>query len=703
MKRNRKGKTASARKRLGRKAKKVTSPAKGSSEPTNRPYLLRISRLTVDKLGVKLYDKVSAVVAELVANGYDADADKVTVSLPLSTVLATKGADGKPVDAGYVIEVTDDGHGMTPDEAIDHYLQVGRDRRKHVKQGGRSRKKQRPVMGRKGIGKLAPFGICKKIEVLSAGGDKTEQGYLITHFFMDFDDILSDTDEPVELKPGSEDRKYRSTSGTTVRMFDFAAKRVPDGETFHRQLAARFAFAKHDFQIIVKDTRNPTVNPPKKVERFDIPTIDGTRLNLNSRPVLTEDGEALTVTGWIGLARDAYKNEEMAGVRIYARDKIVATTRDFEQPAGFTGEFTIRSYLVGEVHAEWLDLDDGDDLVRSDRQGILWDSDYGGALRAWGASLIKEIGKISRAPRRQRKSDIFLSKSDFENKAKAKFSDSELVDVAVGLAKNIGAFAAEDELEDEDYVADLSEVILSVAPHKALMEAFKDFSKEVAGGGATIEQLSDLFGKTRVAELASYSQIASERVRAIRELEKLIKSPVDESKFQKLLADAPWLIEPTWSVITKNQSLKTFKEEFEHWWKDKHGEDVTLAIGFERKRPDFTLINVGHMLHIVEIKTSGHEFDDADFSRMINYVEGFDEFFAENTQFYKEFTEGYRIELIADGVKLRQLPNKHSFNSFLRENKVRRSTWRDFLLRAKIAHETFLEVSDKFNARDSSK
>ncbi|WP_109724761.1 hypothetical protein [Fulvimonas soli] len=29
------------------------------------PYHLRISRLTVDKLGVKLYDKASAVVAEL--------------------------------------------------------------------------------------------------------------------------------------------------------------------------------------------------------------------------------------------------------------------------------------------------------------------------------------------------------------------------------------------------------------------------------------------------------------------------------------------------------------------------------------------------------------------------------------------------------------------------------------------------------------
>ena len=42
-------------------------------------YQMRISRMTVDKLGVCLYDRVSAVVAELVANAYDADAENVKV------------------------------------------------------------------------------------------------------------------------------------------------------------------------------------------------------------------------------------------------------------------------------------------------------------------------------------------------------------------------------------------------------------------------------------------------------------------------------------------------------------------------------------------------------------------------------------------------------------------------------------------------
>src|SRR3954447_13351927 len=92
------------------------TPASASSAPSHAPYELRISRLTIDKLGVKLYDKVSAVVAELIANGYDADAENVHVRLPLNSALATKKKDESVTEYELVIEVEDDGHGMTPDE-----------------------------------------------------------------------------------------------------------------------------------------------------------------------------------------------------------------------------------------------------------------------------------------------------------------------------------------------------------------------------------------------------------------------------------------------------------------------------------------------------------------------------------------------------------------------------------------------------------
>jgi HSP90 family molecular chaperone len=78
-------------------------------------YKMTISRLTVDKLGVKLYDKVSAVLAELVSNSYDADAKEVTIKAPMGEFLATKN-NNQLQDKGYTIEVSDNGTGMTPEE-----------------------------------------------------------------------------------------------------------------------------------------------------------------------------------------------------------------------------------------------------------------------------------------------------------------------------------------------------------------------------------------------------------------------------------------------------------------------------------------------------------------------------------------------------------------------------------------------------------
>ncbi len=91
---------------------------------TTSRYTMQISRLTVDKLGVKLYDKVSAVIAELIANAYDADAMKVSVHAPMGHYLAQK-RDGEIIDKGSVVSVQDNGHGMTPEEMQNFYLVDG--------------------------------------------------------------------------------------------------------------------------------------------------------------------------------------------------------------------------------------------------------------------------------------------------------------------------------------------------------------------------------------------------------------------------------------------------------------------------------------------------------------------------------------------------------------------------------------------------
>ena len=139
-------------------------------DENSNKYKMTISRLTVDKLGVKLYDRVSAVLAELIANSYDADATEVTVRSPMGEWLADKNK-GQIMDKGHVIEVEDNGIGMIPEVINRYYLRVGAERRTDVDRGDISKIFGRKVMGRKGVGKLAPFGICEKIEVISSGGD----------------------------------------------------------------------------------------------------------------------------------------------------------------------------------------------------------------------------------------------------------------------------------------------------------------------------------------------------------------------------------------------------------------------------------------------------------------------------------------------------------------------------------------------------
>ena len=291
-----------------------------------------------------------------------------------------------------------------------------------------------------------------------------------------------------------------------------------------------------------------------------------------NRCPLPEEQGSLPVSGWMGLAKEAYKNEEMAGVRIYARGKIVGTTRDFGQSAGFTGEYTVRSYLVGEVHAEWLDEDEGDDLITTDRQGHFYGSPTTGVR--FGSGVPNGSGLLPRSPRprrRKRVEQLFLEVSGLEERAKDRFADDDVVSTAMEMGKQIGRFASEDELGDQEYVDGLVQVVLSVAPHKALIDAFEAFNQELFGEDRGIDSLLDLFSKTRIAEMASYAQRAYQRVRAIRTLEGMIRESGDEAALQQIVFAAPWLIDATWMPVTANQSLELFARMFAAYYKQRYG------------------------------------------------------------------------------------------------------------------------------------
>ncbi|MGE4551806.1 MAG: ATP-binding protein, partial [Desulfovibrionaceae bacterium] len=587
-------------------------------------YVMRISRLTVDKLGVKLYDKVSAVIAELVANSYDADAENVYVHAPMGEFLASK-AGGAATDKGYTIEVADDGVGMTPDEVNDFYLRVGAERRLDTRRGDKSRKFQRKVMGRKGVGKLAPFGICNKIEVITAGGELTKglgrdgkeiEGYLTAHLVMDRNSILSDDEADYEPAVGSLDGIVQPSSGTTVRLSDFYYRSVPKLDDFSRQLAQRFGIRREDWRVFLKDNTKTDGSEGSSCEvgEFQIETMENTKIVFRNPtdtsqptaancPAIGPDGNPLSnlragfecdghfypVSGWIAYSKSSYKDDLMAGVRIYCRGKIASQTGAFDIKAGFTGEHTVRSYLVGELQADWLD--EGEDLIQTDRRDLLWSHELGRGFQEWGQLVIRRLGTLSRDPMRKKLLVQFMEVSKAEERVQAEYPGGDLEPIrenALHYARILGQKINAEELKDQRAVDSLLDLALVLAPHVTLDKKLREAVDETA---SPLCFVVNLLKTAKVAELSAFGRIAADRVRVIEKVIDLKDTPgTVESEFQELIEAAPWLINPQWSPITSNQSMETLKEEFAKYYKEKTGQDIVLSsFSLPSKRPDFVL------------------------------------------------------------------------------------------------------------------
>lgn len=686
----------------------------------NYQYTMHIERTIVEDLGLKLYDKVSAVVAEIIANSYDADAEKVKLEIPLGKALASD-KDGKIVQSGYVIKIADNGHGMTPEEANKFYLRVGRHRRGYRNQGEFSRKKKRPVMGRKGIGKLAPFGVCKTLEIRSAGGKKTSKGYRITHFQIDYEDIINYTKEKVKKSgkeqvdydyhptPLKEDGRWNKKTGTTIILRNFLPKRVANKETFGRQLGYRFGLGTTDFSIKVVDVKKEDSEGEISIQEIDIPLMKGTEINVKNKPVVTDAGRKLPVKGWVGMSKNPYKYEEFAGVRIYVRGKIASVTRDFGLPSGFAGEYVARSYLVGEVHADWLD--DKEDLIQTHRQDILWSSELGQAFSEWGKKIVKEVAKAGREPRRVKVSEIFLQKSKLKAIAHQRYDDPELEKTVLDLGEKIGRFASEEELDDKDYIDGLSEIILAVAPHKLLVDTFKKIQDMAdKDGKVDVKELIKLFQTSKIAQLASYGQIVSEKLKVIDIFEESIRpdetgEETGENELQSLLERAPWLIEQKWEPMTANQQFKTFVDAFQTWYKKKTGEDIVTStqIPNQTKRPDFIFLHIENSIKLVEIKPPEHTFNDTDWERLNRYYDTMEEFFKRNATYQKEFPNGFDIILITDNINITNTSYKKAFQSLKDNHRVKTWTWEDLLRETRMRHQSYLDARDSLKTKKDEK
>ena len=196
-------------------------------------YYMTISLNVLNHMGLNLYSNVPAILAEVIANSWDADATKVDVDFDL---------------AQKTITVTDDGCGMTLEDVNSKYLYVGYQKRPREVPSGKeflTPEYKRKPMGRKGIGKLSLFSIANSIRVYTRVTGGTTEAFL-----MDADKIrkVIDVEDPSEVRnytpdPIDADGNEPKDHGTRIRITDLKKLRLTQASVrgLRRRLAQRFS------------------------------------------------------------------------------------------------------------------------------------------------------------------------------------------------------------------------------------------------------------------------------------------------------------------------------------------------------------------------------------------------------------------------------------------------------------------------------
>ena len=337
------------------------------------PLTLRFLGALVEQLGAQMYPSVTATVAELISNAWDADARHVWVSIPF----------GEAWTEASVIEVLDDGHGMTREEAQQRYLMVGRKRR--LADNGKT-PSGRLVHGRKGIGKLAASGTAELLECQTVHEGKP------VAFRLDYNEIRrKNPGEDYEVDEFVSDGGLLDPNGnvlphgTLIRLSRLKMKRAIPEERFMTSMSRRFSISQTDMEVYING------NP---LQRFDIELEFQYPKDLSPDKSITldQDGwgveklqDGQIVRWWMGFTPKPLSAEYLRGISILANKKMLQRPFMFERAGGVRGQLG-QEYVVGEVEANWLDTgnDIESDLIQTNRDQLQLEDDKVQVLLEWG-------------------------------------------------------------------------------------------------------------------------------------------------------------------------------------------------------------------------------------------------------------------------------------------------------------------------------
>ena len=369
------------------------------------PYLMRFDVGTIKHLGLQMYSTLPPVIGELVANGWDANATRVDITIPDSPLDLNRSE----------IIISDNGIGMSDEDIRYKYVVTGRDRREDEGSDETPYPLRRKVMGRKGIGKFSSFGIAKEIEIESVKDGETSR------LVMNYDHMLSQAiSRSIEFPALPPTGTVNEGTKITLRKFTkFNNRRVPI-DRLRRGLARRFSIigVQNNFEVVINVS---PISPQERDLRSLLDKdVDGNLYIWNYQDIKVKDDEDWTVSGWIGaLDRTTPSLDGIdRGVALMARGKLVQEPFVFE---AVVGQQYALSYIIGELHVEFVDAEE--DTIGTNRNALVWDTEANAALKQWGQ---KEVNRIAREWATKRSEDNLrvLEQNELYRDFKSKADDT---------------------------------------------------------------------------------------------------------------------------------------------------------------------------------------------------------------------------------------------------------------------------------------
>lgn len=383
---------------------------------TSQKFTFEISLSVLNHLGRNLYRSFMTVIGEAISNAWDADAENVWIWVNKD-------------NNSFIIR--DDGMGMDAEDFQTKFLKIGYSKRKD---SSSSPEKKRPLIGRKGIGKLALLSCSERIHIISKKIGSGIVGGVIDNSGLDtaINDDLSTTDYQLEKIEEQIFGTYlNEIEHGTVIYFENMKQGIRMRTDHLKQLIAlyfRFSLRDANFTMFVDgekigfDQLEELVKDTQFLWEFEgtgDPFISDF-LKVSEALLESKSFKLDGIEGFIASVKKPsdlkiFSTDEKVSIDLFVNGRL----RERDLLKHIPKARIVENYLYGQIHFDQLDSSDVDRFASS-REGIIADDPLFNDLLAALSNVIDQIiydwdvwrlkhkqngdSDNSRIPRRERKS-----------------------------------------------------------------------------------------------------------------------------------------------------------------------------------------------------------------------------------------------------------------------------------------------------------